>query len=377
MKVAHIITRLDLGGAQQNTCHTARNLDPQRFDALLIYGPGGVLDAEAAVWPQPPRRIVVADLVREISPLRDLKALFALRRILHAERPDIVHTHSSKAGILGRLAAWSAGVPVRVHTFHGFGFHDRQPAWRKTLYVWAERLCARLSQALIFVSRDNQHYAQSHGIGDPARYHLIRSGVKLSELPARVDAAQKKKELGLAADSRLVLSVGNLKPQKNPMDFLHMARRVSAAVPDAAFVFVGDGPLRAPLAAAARALGARFVMPGWRRDVAELLAAADAFVLTSLWEGLPRALVEAMRSGLPAVCYATDGVKDLIKDGENGFTVAQGDTGLLARRVQTLLTDPGLSKRLGQAAAASIGLEFDIDNMVRQQEALYLSLLKP
>ncbi|HAM35881.1 MAG TPA: hypothetical protein DEB40_08420 [Elusimicrobia bacterium] len=379
IKVAHIVTRLDLGGAQQNTLHTVKNLDPRRFEALLVCGPGGSLDADVKSWPAgEPRRFVVADLVRPVSPRQDLRAFLALRRILRAERPLVAHTHSSKAGILGRLAAWSAGVRVIVHTYHGFGFHDRQPWWLKSLYVAAERLCCAVSDALIFVSRSNWDYARRHHLGKASRYALIRSGISLSDFPSRgCDAGRKKESLGLPAQARLVLSVGNLKPQKNPLDFLAAARMVSASRKDAAFVFVGDGPLRERLSGEADAAGLkeRFLLPGWRRDVPELLAAADVFVMTSLWEGLPRALVEAMKSGVAPVCYATDGVTDLIRDGVNGFAVKQGDVPALARRVLELLGDESLRRKMGEAAASGIDESFDIDRMVRQQEELYLLLL--
>ncbi len=375
IKVVHIITRLDLGGAQQNTLHTVRNLDPRRFEAMLLCGTGGGLDSELQSWPSHgPRWQFAGNLVREISPWRDLLAFFELRRLLLKEKPDVVHTHSSKAGILGRLAAWAAGVPVVVHTFHGFGFHDGQSWLKKWLCIVTERLAGSLSTALVFVSRANEDYARRYGLGRPDSYVLIRSGVKLSEFPARCDAAEKKKSLGLEPETRLVLSVGNFKPQKNPEDFLTAAKIVARSQPDAAFVFVGDGPLRGKLEAGVGVLKPRFLMPGWRRDVAELLVATDVFVLTSLWEGLPRALVEAMKSGVVPVCYATDGVKDLVRDGENGFLVPQWDSTALARRVVDLLNDESLRKRLGAAAAASIDSEFDIDGMVRRQEKLYLQL---
>jgi len=266
---------------------------------------------------------------------------------------------------------------VVVHTYHGFGFHDRQAWWLKSVYILAERLAGALATALVFVSRANEDYARRHRLGDPRRHVIIRSGVKLSDFPAACGREAKKRELGLPASAPMVLSIGNLKPQKNPAQFLALARLATAAVPEAVFVFVGDGPMRESIAAgAAKAgLGGRFLMLGWRRDVAELLAAADVFVLTSLWEGLPRALVEAMKSGVPPVCYATDGVEDLVRDGENGFLVAQGDTPALARRVLDLLNDKALRLKVGQAAAASIGEEFDIARMVRQQEDLYLRLL--
>jgi glycosyltransferase involved in cell wall biosynthesis len=372
-KVVHLITRLDLGGAQQNTLHTVRHLDPSKFEAVLVCGPGGMLDEETKDL----RVVMIDSLVRDISPFRDLLALLELTKVLLAERPEILHTHSSKAGILGRFAAALAGVPRVVHTYHGFGFHDRQPAFVKSLYVFLERVCARFTDVLVFVSRSNIEYAASHGIVDQKDAVLIRSGVDLSGLPAPVDAAKLKMSAGVGMHKLLVVSVGNLKPQKNAGDFVSAAAAVVAELPEARFVFVGDGPERRSLEARAFAKGleGKVMFLGWRRDAAQWLAAADVFVMTSLWEGLPRALVEAMKSGTPPVCYATDGVTDLIQDGVNGFLVEPGDHAALAARVSALLKDEPRREALGAAAAAAIGPEFDIGGMVRSQEALYEGLL--
>jgi glycosyltransferase involved in cell wall biosynthesis len=304
--------------------------------------------------------------------------LLELANLFLTERPDVVHTHSSKAGILARLAAALAGVPVVVHTYHGFGFHDYLPSLVKGFYVLLERLCCRLTRAIVFVSKANEEYARRHRIGDPARYHLIRSGVRLAEFPAPVaERGKRKAQLGFGMHKPLVVSIGNLKPQKNPADFVAMAERVCAELPETEFVFVGDGPLRQRLEfqLVAKGLSGRVKLPGWRRDAAELLALADVFVMTSLWEGLPRALVEALKSGVPAVCYAADGVVDVLQDGVNGFVVAPRDVNALAEKVARLLRDEPLRKSMAAQAAASVGPEFDIDLMVRAQERLYDSLL--
>lgn len=372
-KVIHVITRLDLGGAQGNTLYTAAGLDARRFDCLVVAGEGGTLEPEARGNPSLKLRLLPS-LKWEISPGQDLLALLQLWNIFLAEKPAVVHTHSSKAGILGRLAAWLAGVPLVIHTYHGFGFNDFQSAPRKGLYLLAERLACRVTDRIIFVSESNRVYARRHRLGDPERYLLLRSGIKLSDYPAKVENPGKlKASLGLGMHKPMVASIGNLKPQKNPGDFVALARLVAAENPDARFLFIGDGPLRPRLECQMLAAGlhGRLTLAGWRRDTPALLAASEIFVLTSLWEGLPRALVEAMKSGLPCVCYATDGVTDILKDGENGFVVPVGDLSLMSRRVLELLRDPALRKRLGDRAAASIGPEFDIDLMVRAQEELY------
>jgi glycosyltransferase involved in cell wall biosynthesis len=376
IKVAHVVTRLDFGGAQQNTLATVRGLDPARFDVLLVCGEGGFFDGEVRA-DKNVRAIFLDSLIREVSPLRDLLAALELWKTFQNERPQVVHTHSSKAGILGRLAAALAGVPIIVHTYHGFGFHDRQSPIVKSVYVLLERFCSLFTTRLIYVSRSNAEYAERHGLGAAKDAIVIRSGVKLSSFPAQVDAAKLKMSAGIGMHKQVVVSIGNLKPQKNAADFVAAAAKVSAKFPEARFVFIGDGPQRRALEAKAFSLGLDGIMMflGWRRDGAQWLAASDVFALTSLWEGLPRALVEALRSGLPAVCYATDGVVDVLRDGENGFLVPPGDIDGFADRLASLLLDADLRHRLAAAAASSIGPEFDIDAMVRAQESLYERLL--
>lgn len=373
MKVCHLITRLDLGGAQKNTLYTCSHLN---HEVTLIAGPGGVLDDEAKALSEKHgfKLIFLPSLVRDIRPLTDLLAFFQLANLLRSLSPDIVHTHSSKAGILGRLAAALAGVPKVVHTFHGFGFHERQTFPVRSLYIFLEKLAALFSDRLVFVSKSNWDTAASLKIGKVSRYRLIRSGVALSRYPAALpEKAKKKAELQLGMHKPLVVSIGNLKPQKNPLDFVAAAKKINESLPECEFLFIGEGPLRPQVEARVIAAGLshRFKLPGWRDDAPQWLAASEVFVLTSLWEGLPRALVEALRSRLPAICYAVDGVVDVVQDGQNGFLVEPGNPDALAEKVIAVLTDEDLRKRLSAAAAKTIGEEFDIDGMVQSQERLY------
>jgi len=374
VKVLHIITKLEFGGAQRNTIYTAAHLDKKLFDAKLIAGPGGALDGEV-----PPDSITyVSRLVRRISPIDDFLAVLELRDIIRAAAPLIVHTHSSKAGILGRLAARLAGVPVIIHTFHGFGFHERQHPLLKRFFVLLEKLCSLFSDALIFVSNANMEYARDYGLCGKDECVLIRSGIQLGNYPARSDRAAKRRELGVPEDAVLIVNLGNLKPQKNPGHFITAARRLSGAHPNAVFMLVGGGENleAARLEAAEAGLARRLLFPGWREDSAGILAAADIFALTSLWEGLPRSLVEAVKTGLPSVCYKTDGVADLLYDGVNGYAVDPGDLDAFCLRLKELIEQPALRSEMSARAAGTDLSEFDIDYMVRQQEALYLKLLK-
>lgn len=387
IKVLHLITRLEPGGAQKNTLYTAGHLDPERFEVVLACGPGEKMDEKGGMYAEaralasrePPVRLrIVPDLARQIRPHRDLLSYFKICNLLMEERPDLIHTHSAKAGILGRFAARRVGVPA-IHTFHGFAFErDDRSAW---LYQLLERRAAEVSDRLVFVSKANQEEAKARRIGDPSKYLLIRSGVKLADFPARIESKEKKKQsIGARMHHPLIVMVGNYKRQKRPMDFLDVAKRVTGKSPEVNFAFIGNGggayATRVESRRTFLGLDKHVHLLGVRKDVPEILAAADIFILTSFWEGLPRALVEAMKSGLPCVCYAVDGVKDILKDGINGFAIRPGDTEGMAEKICLLLKDKNLREKMGRAAAETIGPEFDIDHMVRQQEGLYEQLLK-
>ncbi|MFQ5877314.1 MAG: glycosyltransferase family 4 protein [Acidobacteriota bacterium] len=381
VRVCHIVTRLDLGGAQQNTLYTVSHLR-EPFRPSLVCGPGGLLDAEArALAPIPVT--FVPRLVRPIRPLSDLLALLRLTAILRRERPQIVHTHSSKAGILGRLAAWLARVPVVVHSIHGFGFHDAQPRALRALLVAVERAVAPLTSHFIAVSHANLDRGLSLGILRRDRVSLIRSGIRVAEFrgpegrrgPRRGGGIRR--ELGLPEDVPLVGMIACLKPQKCPLDFVEVAARVARAVAGSAFVIAGDGELReaARRRVDALGLGGRFHLLGWRRDVPGLLAELDVMVLTSRWEGLPRVVPEAIAAGVPIVATAVDGVTDVLRDGVTGLVAPPGDIEGIASRVARLLRDPSLGIALCDRARAVLA-EFDIDAMVRAQESLYARLLR-
>jgi glycosyltransferase involved in cell wall biosynthesis len=370
-RVAHIITQLEFGGAQQNTLYTVGHLDPERFEPILISGPGGLLDDESrkgswsTEW--------VRDLVRPVNPWKDLRALIALYTILRRRRPAIVHTHSSKAGILGRIAAYLAGVPVIVHTFHGFGFTPGQSAWVRRFFILLERLCAHLSTHLVFVSQDNLNEAQSLRIGSGRSRSLIRSGIPIQEPPRK---SSIRDDLDIPKSAWVVASVGNFKPQKNPLDLVKTAKAVLESDREVWFLLVGDGELRPSIEAFIQSneIADRVQLLGWRRDIPAVLAASNCFLLTSLWEGLPRSLLEAAVARLPAVAYAVNGVNDILREGKTGYPVTPLRPDLAAEKILWLKAHPDEAKRIGDRAHVQIGKEFDIDAMVRQQEELYQSL---
>jgi glycosyltransferase involved in cell wall biosynthesis len=367
LRVAHIITQLELGGAQRNTLYTLGHLDAEQFEPFLICGPGGMLDEE--VWHGSWPTHFIRWLVRPVHPIKDVLALVAIYKKLRELRPEIVHTHSSKAGILGRIAAYLAGVPVIIHTFHGFGFTPGQRPWVRRLFVLAEKYGAMLSTHLVFVSEDNRQEAIALGIRGAQEGSLIRSGIRFE----RAAETRIRRELDIPEDAWVVASVGNFKPQKNPMDLARVAVSVLQQDRSVYFILVGDGELRPEVERFCldQGIAANVHSLGWRRDIPEILAASNSFLLTSLWEGLPRAIVEASAAELPCVAYGANGVKDIVGDGMTGFLIAPGDVAGAAEKVLWLKAHPEDAKRFGQTAARRVAGEFDIDRMVRQQEALY------
>ncbi|GAB4032763.1 MAG: glycosyltransferase family 4 protein [Elusimicrobiota bacterium] len=377
LKILHIITMLELGGAQGNTVYTVRNLDREKFSTVLAFGPGGILDDEVFKDSQIDYRIC-RKLKREISFLEDLGAFFEILSIIRKEKPDIVHTHSSKAGILGRWAARFAGVKVIIHTYHGFGFHDRQNFFVKNFYILLEKISSSFCAALIFVSRANMETARLSEIGRPSRYRLIRSGVKLD----KYRLAQKDKKilesLPLKKSRLHVVTLGNLKAQKNPEDFIKTAKLVISKNSEISFLYLGGGERLEEFRSLVKKceISENCFFTGWVKNPEKYLSACDIFILTSLWEGLPRSLVEAMSCGLAPVCYRTDGVTDILKDGENGFLVDQKDAVSMAARILRLAEDSNLLSSISAAAKSCDLTEFDIDKMVRKQEDLYLELYR-
>ncbi len=384
-RVAHIITQLELGGAQQNTLYTVSHLDRECYEPLLLCGPRGILDQEARKgdW----TTIFVRWLVRPLRPWKDLLALVWLYQLLRLHKPHIVHTHSSKAGILGRIAAYFAGVPVIVHTFHGFGFNDRQKPWTRRLYVSLEKSCAHLSTHLIFVSEENRKEAARRGIGKNVPKSLIRSGIGMNPADERSYSGQEQR-IGnkvrqalkkIPPDAWRVAYIGNFKPQKNPMDLARVASEVLKRKPEVHFFLVGEGELLRAVKAWCEEQGidSHVHFLGWcqrQRDIREILAASNCFLLTSLWEGLPRALVEAFAAKLPAVAYGVDGVKDILQDGENGFLIPPNQVERAAEKILWLAEHPDQAAKMGQRGRDLVLKEFDIDKMVQQQQNLYKSL---
>ena len=285
--VLHLITRLIIGGAQENTMYTAQLLDREKYRVEVISGPqtgseGSLIDE---IRERDIRLRIMPDLLRQISPLHDLLAVIKLRKILKDGRYTLIHTHSSKAGLLGRLAARLAGTPLIVHTVHGWSFHDYMHPLVKWVYIILERWTASFTDALVVVSEKDIEKGLQAGIGRSEQYHLIRSAIPLYEFdPDQQDRLFIRCELGIPEDCLVIGNVGRFSAQKNPLDWVRVAGKIASTRPDIWFLLVGDGPLHKQVLMELRNQGIleRTVLTGLRRDVGRMLAAMDIFLLTSL-----------------------------------------------------------------------------------------------
>jgi glycosyltransferase involved in cell wall biosynthesis len=379
IKVLHVITRLIVGGAQETAMLLCQHLDPTRYDCTLVTGeetgPEGELHSESRA-----RGVALEfepDLFREIVPLRDIAATVSLTRRMFRGQYDIVHLHSSKAGIVGRLAARLAEVPVVVHTVHGWGFNDEQHRLVSSTYQSLERACARWCDALVVVGSPYRDEGLALGIGEPSQYHLIRSGIEIGAYrDVQVDRAAMRASLGIPADAIVIGNVGRLSPPKCPELMVQAFARLATRHANAHLVLVGDGWQRAEVEAEVARLGLtpRVHLLGLRRDVPELLRTFDVFMMSSSREGLPRTLPQAMAAGLPVVATHVGGIPDAVHEGETGFLVPSGDVAALADRLERLVSDPALRVRLGEGGRRRVE-EFSVETMVRRTEALYERLL--
>jgi glycosyltransferase involved in cell wall biosynthesis len=376
LRVLHLITRLIVGGAQENTIASVERVNPERYESHLWCGPQigseGSLFQDARGRGEQPR--VITNLIREINPLRDLIVVTQLARLMRQERFDIVHTHCSKAGIVGRIAAKVAGVPHIVHTLHGWAFHDRMhPIVRRT-YAASERMMKSWTRPLVSVSNQTTEDGLEARIGSREDYRLIRSGIPLDRFrPDKARGSAARAQLGISEGDVVIGSVGRLAPQKNPMDFVKLAELLLASHANLTFLYVGGGPMRRSVEAATAALriADRVRLLGVRDDVPDLLRAMDVFVLTSLWEGLPRVVLQALATGVPVLAYDTAGIAEAVVEGKNGHLVPRGAVDEMVGLVERLITDSVARAEMGRAAADDFDSAFSEDGMIRDLETLY------
>jgi len=373
IKILFIITRLELGGAQKNVLDIISSLEGSEFEAHLISSDGLLAQKARAILG--PRLKIVSYLKCAPDPVSDILAVFSLVSYMKSNSIDIVHTHSSKAGIVGRLAAKLAGVRVVIHTVHGWGFHDHLRGFLNNFYIFLEKKAAEFTTRIVAVSESDIIKGLALKIGAEDKYVFIRCGIERAlALISPNEILAKRRSLGLSSDDLVVGMVACFKPQKNPVDFVKCAALISDTYPEAKFLLIGDGVLRGRIERALEEKGLkdRVFLLGWRKDVGEILTLMDVFVLTSLWEGLPLALLEAIETGLPVAAYDICGIGEVVKDGVNGFLSRPGDVAGLSSKIKLLLLNQGLRKRMGNMGRYIIsGEEFTLKNSMKRMQSIY------
>lgn len=380
IRVLHVITRLVVGGAQENTLLTATHLDRARYAVALASGPTdgpeGSLEERAHGLSLPFFRI--SHLVRPLHPARDILAFFQLYALIRRHHYDIVHTHTTKAGLLGRLAARAAGVPIVIHTPHGHAFHGYFGTVGSRLLVAVERVMAHLTDRIVCLTQaEKEDYIQL-GVGRSAQLVMIHSGVDLEGFQTiRVDVTAKRRELNLPLEGPLIGCVARLVSVKGVDVLLEAVPQIRAAMPTVTVVFVGGGPLRARLEQRTSLLGldSSVSFLGVRRDVPEIMGLFDVVVLPSRNEGMGRAAVEAMAAGRPVVASRVAGIQNVVEDGQTGVLVTPENSEELARAVISLLGNPALCAAMGNSGRTRAA-EYGIPAMVDQISNLYETLVK-
>lgn len=382
MRVTHVITRLIVGGAQENTIATVLGLrEKPGLEVDLISGPTsgpeGTLEPLVSVIPR--LLTTLPALVRPVRPWNDWLALHRLVQIFRAERPDIVHTHSGKAGILGRLAARRAQVPIIVHSIHGPSFGNFQGRLSNTVYRAAERYAGKFTSHFITVAHAMTRQYLAAGIGRPQNYTRIFSGFRLEPFTSATNDPALRARWKIAPGDFVVGKIARLFKLKGHDDLFNAAPAMVRACPGIKFLLVGGGEWQSRFELEARELGLEkhFIFTGLVPpcEVPHLVGIMDVLVHLSLREGLPRAVAQACAAARPVVAYNCDGASEVCIEDETGFLLPPGDVSGLTDRVIRLANDPALRERLGRRGQALVQEAFSIEKMVDDQYALYLKLM--
>lgn len=383
VRVLHIITRMIVGGAQENTLLSVEGLDEMpQYEVTLASGidrgPEGDLLERAR---RTTRLMLVPELGRNINPINDLVALWKLYRLIRKGRYHIVHTHSSKAGVLGRIAAKMAGTPFIVHTLHSLVFHDYQPWLINRLWRVVKKICAPMTDHFISVSSIISQKAIAAGIDRAEKFSTIYSGMELDWfLKAKVDSLAVRREFRIPEDAPVVGKIARLFPLKGHDELMDAAPEIVRCIPRVRFFLVGDGILYDHLRDRARRLGIldNFVFAGLidRERIPEMLSAMDVLVHTSLREGLARALPQALAMARPCVSFDIDGAPEVVIPDETGYLVSPGDSAGLAQAISRLLADPELRLQMGEAGRRRVDPGFRAETMVREIASVYEMLIE-
>jgi glycosyltransferase involved in cell wall biosynthesis len=381
MRVTHVITRLIVGGAQENTIASVMGLRAKPgVDVRLISGPspGPEGSLESSFAQTPDLLTILPELVRPIHPWKDLLAWRRLTHMFRDQKPDLVHTHSGKAGILGRIAAARAGVPSIVHTIHGPSFGPFQGRVANRLFRAAERRAAAVTTRFVTVADAMTEQYLAAGIGRREDYTRILSGFPLEPFLSATNDLALRRRWGIHADDVVIGKIARLFKLKGHDDLFHIAPGLVRNRPGIKFLLVGDGPWRKRFEEQARSLclSQNFIFTGLvpPAEVPSLVGIMDIVVHLSLREGLPRALPQALAAGRPVVAYDCDGAREVCLDGKTGLLLRAGDLNGLTAALDHLVADAGLRARLGRRGRDFVRERFSVERMVDDLYALYMKL---
>lgn len=373
-RMLQLVTLSEWGGAQHIIYLLGKHFK-QEYDITIACAPGGPLIERARA--EGLRVVEISSLCRNPHLWKDLCAFRQIYRLMRSARFDIVHTHSTKAGLLGRLAARLAGVPVILFTAHGWAFTEGRKYWVRWLLAQIERLSSFASNKLICVSEHDRRTALKFSVASAEKLVTIYNGLAEIAPDHLVDRGHLRRELGIEESARVLTMVGRLAPQKDPIALVEACWTLSWRVPRWHLLIVGDGPLRAQTEQAIRARGlqGQITLLGERNDVPRILAASDIFVLPSRWEGLPLTIIEAMLAELPVVATRVGGVAELVEDAITGLLVPPNDPQALKRALAQLLEEAEVRKRMGEEGRRRALERFTIEHMISQTGQLYGQLL--
>jgi len=378
VKILHIHTLPIISGSGINTFLSMRDIKNDYIRMSLACAPGGpLLDL---VRDEGMEVITFPDMVQRIAPKKDIAATFALYRHLRINKYHIVHTHNSKAGFIGRLSAKLAGVPVIIHTVHGFAFHDQEPLWRQILFRNLEKIASRWCDKMIFISSPLIEWALKEKISAKDKIIKIYSGIDLDRFQPVSDEEKKQAriKLGIKPDGPVAGIVSKLWEGKGHNVLIDAFKEIKKDLNDAKLIIVGEGYLEDELKSYTEELGLKdsVIFTGFRSDVSEVMACFDISVLPSFFEGMGRVLLEAMAMTIPVVASNVGGIPDLVKNNKNGILVPPGDVSELTKAMKKLLTNRSLSISMGKNGHHTVTKEFSAESMNEKILSVYKDCMK-
>ncbi len=386
MRVTHIITRLVIGGAQENTLATINGLRQKPdVEVKLISGP--TIGPEGSLEDEARKNFsgaaekdfsIIPELVRPVHPLNDFSALRKLEKTLRTQKPDIVHTHSGKAGILGRLAAKRAGIPVIIHHIHGPSFGPFQGALANLVFTAAEHRAAKVTDHFFCSASAMTKLYLAAGIGRPEMFTRIFSGFNLKPFLNAANDLALRQQLGFTAGHFVIGKIGRIFKLKGHADLLAAFAKILPQIPHARLLFVGDGALRHEIQNQVHALGldGKVIFTGLvpPSEVARYVGLMDCLAHFSYREALSRALPQALAAGKPVIAYDFDGADEICRENETGFLIRTGDIETAAQKLLQFARDGELRKKFGERGQNFVRENFSVEKMVADQYTIYQKL---